>query len=95
MKRPLVKGVLYLGLYYFAVSIIAAVAGISSETGSLFMFQVTTPFAVFASEASAQKLSLGLGLGMGFQLAFIVILLRAITGRISRPASAAPSASLS
>jgi hypothetical protein len=93
MKRPLLKGGLYLALYYIAVSIIAGVAGIGSDARRLFMFQLTTPFTVFSHPTPGLRDSLALALGMGLQLAIILLILRSITGRIRRPASTTASAS--
>ena len=87
MKRPLVKGVLYLGLYYVAVSIFALVASISSSSSAPFVFQLFTPWGVFLEQNRALTDTPGVWVGIGLQLFLAMVVLKAISGRLRRPAT--------
>ena len=90
MKRPLVKGFLFLCLYYVSVGIIGGVASIGSDARASLIFQLFTPFGVFSSEvAAALGARPGLYIGMGLQLLIILGILKAISDRLRRPAPAA------
>lgn len=93
MKRPLVKGVLYLLLYYVAVSIVAGVVGVGSEGAGSFVFQLTTPLGPFLPDLPAPYTRPAIYVGLALQLGLILLVLKAIIGRISRPASVSPSLS--
>jgi hypothetical protein len=86
MKRPLMKGLLYLSLYYVAVSIIAAVAGVADAKFSEKVFLVATPFGAFADDGAGLRISPLVFVGLVFQLGITVFVVKAIYGRISRPA---------
>ncbi len=87
MKRPLVAGGLYLCLYYVAVSIFALVASIGPSSRATFVFQVLTPWGVFIEQSRALAATPGVWVGIGLQLFFILAVLKAITGRLQRPAT--------
>jgi hypothetical protein len=87
MKRPLVKGFLYLCLYYISVSIVGGVASIGSDTRANLIFQLFTPFGIFHLEGIALRTSPGLYIGMGLQLLIILGILKAIVGRLRAPAT--------
>ena len=87
MKRPLIKGILYLGLYYFAASIFAAVASIGASSSTPFVFQLLTPWGVFLEQNRALLDTPGVWVGMGLQLFLALVVLKAISGRLRRPAT--------
>ena len=87
MKRPLVKGFLYLCLYYIAVSIFAGVASIGASSTGTFVFQLFTPWGSFLAEGRALTGMPGVWAGLGLQLFLIMVVLRAIAGRLQRPAT--------
>jgi len=90
MKRPLMKGFLYLCLYYVSVGIIGGVASIGSDARASLIFQLFTPFGVFSPEvAAALGARPGLYVGMGLQLLIILGILKAISNRLRLPAPAA------
>lgn len=89
MKRPLVKGVLYLMLYYFAVLIVGVVVSATTSGESNLVFDVLTPYGPFlAAEGESARLSAATYVGMVVQLAFILLVLKAIFNRLGRPAIA-------
>jgi hypothetical protein len=94
MKRPLVKGFLYLCLYYISVSILGGVASIGSDARASLVFQLLTPFGIFHLEGIALRTSPGLYIGMGLQLLIILGILKAIVDRLRAPVTltAAPAA---
>ena len=87
MKRPLVKGVLYLMLYYFAVSILGIVVAATTGSESNMVFDALTPYGPFMTGgAGLARLSPAIYIGLGVQMAFILLILKAIAMRLSRPA---------
>jgi hypothetical protein len=87
MKRPLVKGFLYLCLYYVSVSIIGGVISIGSDARGSLLFQLFTPFGIFSPEVAALGARPGLYIGMGLQLLIILGILKAIVDRLRAPAT--------
>ena len=88
MKRPVVKGILLLALYYLAAGVMAGMANIISEAGTDFVRGLTTPAGVFF------ELNRWDYVGMAIQVAIIILILSAISRRLSRPAiTLAPAAS--
>jgi len=87
MKRPLVGGCLYLCLYYVAVSIFSLVASIGSSSSATFVFQLFTPWGVFLDQSRALLDTPGVWVGMGLQLLLAMVVLKAISGRLRRPAT--------
>jgi hypothetical protein len=87
MKGPLVKGFLYLCLYYISVVIIGAVISVGSASRARLLFQLFTPFGVFHLEGAALRSQLGLYVGVGLQLLIILGILKAIAGRLRAPAT--------
>jgi hypothetical protein len=93
MKRPLVKGVLYLCLYYVSVSIVGGVTSVGSESRGRLIFELFTPFAVFSSEGPALGSRPGPYICLAIQLLLILGILKVIADRLNRPATATtPSA---
>jgi hypothetical protein len=87
MKRPLVKGFLYLCLYYIAVTIFSAVASVYHGSSGIFIMQLLTPWGVFIEQNRALTSQPGVWVGMGLQLLLIGIVLRVVAGRLERPAT--------
>jgi hypothetical protein len=86
MKRPLVKGVLYLMLYYFAVLMVGFVVAVTTGSESNMAFDALTPYGPFMTQGAAlARLSPAVYVGMGVQIAFILLILKAIAVRLSRP----------
>jgi hypothetical protein len=93
MKRPLVKGVLYLMLYYFAVLMFGLVVAVTTGSKSNMVFDALTPYGPFMTEgAGLARLSPAIYVGMVVQIAFILLILKAVAVRLSRPAISGPAA---
>ncbi len=89
MKRPLLKGILYLSLYYIAVAIIAAVVEVADRSLGEKVAQLGTPFfALIEDNLSLQNAPLVYA-GLVLQIGAAFLVIRAIHYRISRPAIAA------
>jgi len=89
MKRPLLKGLLYLSLYYIASTVIAAVAEVAGNKFAEKVFQLTTPFGALFTDNLGLRASPLVFVGLLLQLGAVFLVLRAIHDRISRPAQAA------
>ncbi len=84
MKRPIVKGVLFIWLYYFAATIAVNVAFLSAPSWQQTILPLVTPFLVFdLAVGSAPHL-----LGAAIQVVIAGLLVYAITRRVRRPAAA-------
>ncbi len=84
MKRPILKGVLYLILYYSAAGIIAAVMGIGSEHVARQVLSLLTPFT--AINWTELAVPYWVYTGLLIQVGVILYILNAIARRLSRPA---------
>lgn len=87
MKKPIIKGAMFLGLYYIAVLVL--VVSFSGDTtrqdAGLAFF---TPFAAFVGE---QRMASAYGAGL--QIALALLLLRLTEQKLARPARIMPSGS--
>jgi hypothetical protein len=87
MKRPLVKGFLYLCLYYIAVTIFSGVASAYHSSAGVFIMQLLTPWGAFIGQDRALTAQAGVWVGIGLQLLLIVMVLKVVTLRLERPAT--------
>ena len=87
MKRPVLKGFLYLWLYYVAAGIVTILTTAISTTKAEFMvLGALTPYSAFGYADAPVSVWPGVLVGLVLQLFFIVLLLRAIDERLRRPA---------
>lgn len=91
MKRPVTKGILYLVLYYTAAGIFVGVLSNGAPQASSFLLGFLTPFSVFNTEATmlgaAQAVVWsGIYAGLVVQVGVILLLLRLLSARLSKPA---------
>ncbi len=85
MKGPVVKGFLYLLLYYTSVGILGAVVeGVFSK--GQYVLGVLGPFYVFAAPAVTPRSSPEIYVGIALQAGAVFLLLNAISNRLRRPA---------
>ncbi len=89
LRQPVVKGFLYLCLYYASALVVAQVVGYVSPSFRARAATVLTPFAVFDSgdKSSATSLYAGFGFqlaGVVLQLAAVAALVKMIDHRLSR-----------
>jgi hypothetical protein len=85
LRSPVIKGFLYLCLYYGASAVVAGVFAISSNARSQLVFNVLTPFCAFSTRDYGTLLSGDVLVGVVLQLIAIGILLRAISFRLKLP----------
>ncbi len=90
LRAPLIKGLLYLGLYYASVAVLSAVITVSSERAATATAYVLTPAAAFNPENTLLPLSALCGIVV--QLMAIAFLIASIRGRLQRTALIAVAA---
>jgi hypothetical protein len=86
LRSPLLKGTLYLGLYYVAALVLAIVFGVQSDASAQRVVDVFTPVGIFDPRSHGFHYPISVFLGMVLQLALIGLLLIAIAIRLKRPA---------
>jgi hypothetical protein len=85
LRQPLVKGVLFLGLYYAAAAVLTALAAVSSEEAGKWMLALLTPVQVFDPEVHGMAFPTATYVGLALQTGAIGAALVAITSRLQRP----------
>jgi hypothetical protein len=84
MKRPLIKGFLYLWLYYVAVGVLAFVVTTISQSAGEVVQGVLSPYGAFSEGSVAPSAVPGVYIGMVLQVGIIFLLLSAIAHRLRR-----------
>jgi len=92
LKQPVVKGSLYLILYYTAAGILASVFSTASGSRETTVLDLLTPFRPFEGESGSFGIRSVLYVGLGLQSIVIVLLWKAISRRLARPATAGSAA---
>jgi hypothetical protein len=82
LRSPVIKGFLYLCLYYAASVIVAGVFAFSSYAQSQHVLNILTPQSIFSSPEYGPGLSRSVAAGLALQLIVIGIILRAINARL-------------
>jgi len=82
MRAPVLKGVLFVGLYYVAAIVLSTVVGVYSETQGQNSYALLTPVGAFQTSPFSPHFSLEVFVGIGIQLAVIVLLEMAIMARL-------------
>ncbi len=85
MRAPVLKGVLFAGLYYVAAVVLTIVCGVYSNTLGRRFSSLLTPAGVFEPTPPHLHFPVAIFVGMGIQLGLIVLLEMAIMVRL-RPA---------
>jgi len=85
MRAPVLKGVLFAGLYYVAAVVLTIVCGVYSYTLGRYFSSLLTPVGAFEPGPPNLHFPAAVFVGMGIQLGLIVLLEIAIMGRL-RPA---------
>lgn len=89
LKRPLLKGFLFLWLYYTAAGIIGGVAAMASTEAGSVAIGLLTPWEMLTSERLGVVQAHWSYAGMGLQAIVAAFLILVITRRLSRPAAPA------
>jgi hypothetical protein len=87
LRAPVIKGVLYVGLYYVTTIVLATVLNISSEARARGVYALMTPGGAFFAESpnsqvDEKHLLIQVGLGLIMQFVVIWTLLAAIRSRL-------------
>ena len=85
LRQPVVKGVLFLALYYAAAAVVTGLAAVSSEHGARMMLALLTPIQVFDPEIKGLAFPGITYAGLLLQVGVIGVILMAINQRLLRP----------
>jgi hypothetical protein len=85
LRQPIVKGVLFLALYYAAAAVVTGLAAITSEHAAHFMLALLTPVQVFDPEIQGIAFPGFTYAGLLLQIGVIGVVLMAINNRLVRP----------
>ena len=86
LRQPIVKGVLYLCLYYAAAAVLASLAAISSHDGGNWALAWLTPVQAFDPDVKGLAFPTMTYVGLALQTGLIAVVLAAISSRLQRPA---------
>jgi len=92
LRQPIVKGVLFLCLYYAAAAVMTALAGVSSESAAHWMMALLTPVQVFDGDVKGLAFPAATYAGLALQTGVIGVVLAAINTRLQRPMRAGAAA---
>ena len=81
LQQPVLKGILFLCLYYASAGVVVALCSISGESTSMAALNILTPTGVFQTTFGWGSLYAGLALQTGV----IAVILLAISHRLGRP----------
>jgi hypothetical protein len=84
LRSPLLKGALYLALYYAAAAVFTVVSSVESEASARRIANVLMPAGVIHEGSLGFHYPASVFLGMALQLVVIGVLLMAINGRLGR-----------
>jgi len=92
LRQPIVKGVLFLCLYYAAAAVLTGLATVSSQDAARWMMALLTPVQAFDSEVKGLAFPAATYAGLGLQTGVIAAVLVAIGNRLQRPMQAGAAA---
>jgi hypothetical protein len=85
LRQPIVKGVLYLGLYYAAATVITVLAAVSSQNAGHWVMALLTPVQVFDGDVRGLAFPASTYVGLVLQTGATFAILVAINSRLTRP----------
>jgi ABC-type transport system involved in multi-copper enzyme maturation permease subunit len=85
LRQPVVKGVLFLSLYYAAAAVFTGLASVSSQDAGHWMLALLTPVQVFDPEVHGMAFPAATYGGLIFQLILISGIVIAVDNRLRRP----------
>jgi hypothetical protein len=85
LRQPVMKGILFLCLYYASAGVVVALCSISGESTSMAALNILTPTGVFQTQYGWGNYSGGLYGGLALQAGVIAVILVAISHRLGRP----------
>jgi hypothetical protein len=84
-RQPVVKGFLFLCLYYVAAVVMIAMSSVSGEAGTMAALNILTPAGIFNPRDEWGHFSGSLYGGLALQAGLIAVILVAISNRLGRP----------
>jgi ABC-2 family transporter protein len=85
LRQPVLKGILFLCLYYATAGVVVALCSISGESTSMAALNILTPTGVFQTQYEWGHYSGSLYGGLALQAGVIAMILVAISHRLGRP----------
>jgi hypothetical protein len=85
LRQPVLKGILFLCLYYTAAGVLVALSSIGGEGSAMAAMNLLTPIGVFQTMYSWRHYTVSLYGGVALQVGLIGIVLVAISHRLGRP----------
>jgi hypothetical protein len=85
LRQPIVKGILFLCLYYAAAGVLTGMAGVSSNDAARWMMSLLTPVQAFDGDVRGLAFPTSTYLGLALQTGVIGVVLVAISSRLQRP----------
>jgi hypothetical protein len=85
LRQPVLKGILFLCLYYATAGVVVAIASISGESASIAALNLLTPTGVFQTSYGWGHYATSLYGGLALQAGVIGMILLAISHRLGRP----------
>jgi hypothetical protein len=84
LRQPIVKGILFLGLYYVAAGVMIGLASVSSRDAGYWMAALLAPVKAFDSDMST-VISTATVVGLILQMVAISFVIVAVDSRLKRP----------
>jgi hypothetical protein len=85
-RQPVIKGFLFLSLYYMAAGVVTAISAIGSESTGMTAMRILTPVGIFDPEMSWPHIPASVYGGLAVQIGLIAMILVVIGNRLARPA---------
>ena len=85
LRQPVLKGVLFLCLYYATAGVVIAISSISGEAAAISAMNLLTPFGIFDPRSEWGHSAISTYGGMALQVGLIAMILVAISNRLGRP----------
>jgi hypothetical protein len=85
LRQPVVKGFLFLCLYYAGAAVLTGLASVSSQDAGHWMLALLTPVQVFDPEVRGAAFPAATYAGLALQTGVIAVILTAISSRLQRP----------
>ena len=85
LRQPVVKGVLFLCLYYAAAAVVTTLAAVSSQNAGHWALALLTPVQVFDPDVKGLAFPAATYAGLILQTVVISMVLVAVDGRLRRP----------
>ena len=92
LRQPVVKGVLFLCLYYAAAAVLTTLASVSSHDAGSWMMALLTPVQAFDPDVKGLAFPAATYAGLALQTGVICAALLAISSRLQRPLRSAVAA---